>query len=222
MDELRQVWSMLDGGAIMVADVRHQLWRSWGLCRRHGWAFAAMEIECRGGRPFATTVLHEDLIARAARAMRRACRLPWPVGRRLLLERGPCLTCDFIEMVQRAGDNPLAHPGAGWLRAMRPMEGLRRTMALVAATEPVWQRRACPLCLDGGGPLCRPHLLDGPTDHPHHLRSLSALEDLAGRIARFGRSMTWRGPTVGPEERAAWVEGLAWTGGWAGAVDLLR
>ena len=222
VSELRQLWSMLDGGAIMVVEVRHRLWRSWGLCPRHGWGFLAMEVELRGGHPLTSTVLLEDLVGRAVRAVRRAFGRPLSGPRRLLGTRASCLTCDFVDLVRRGGEgNPLARPTREWLDRMRPLPALAATSALLAATEREWRPRACPGCLAGGGPLCRPHLLAGSVSLDDRRRTLAALEDLSGRLTRYGRSMTWRGPAARPEDRAALVEGLAWTGGWRAPLGLL-
>lgn len=64
--ELKELQSFLDG-AIMDVGIRHHLWRSWGLCERHGWCYAVVELEIRGGRPFSTAILYEDLALRSGR-----------------------------------------------------------------------------------------------------------------------------------------------------------
>jgi hypothetical protein len=74
--EIRQIWSFLDG-AIMDVGTRQHLWRSWGLCPRHAWCYAVAELEIRGGRPFSTTILYEELVGRAARLISRTKLLPW-------------------------------------------------------------------------------------------------------------------------------------------------
>ncbi|HUY96673.1 MAG TPA: hypothetical protein VMW47_03470 [Verrucomicrobiae bacterium] len=220
-DELRQVWSMLDGGAIMVADVRHQLWRSWGLCRRHSWVFAAMEIECLGGQPRASTVLYEDLVARGARITDRAGRLPWRLGRRALQRRAACLTCEFVQMVHRLGEGRYLISWDRDARTTRRMQRLTRTIELIAAAEPAWRGRACPRCLGGDGPLCRPHLVETAPTPREHRHTVEALDDLAIRVARLGRSMTWQGPPAGPDDRSSWVEALGWAGGWSDAQEIV-
>ncbi|MDR0360227.1 MAG: hypothetical protein LBJ87_12305, partial [bacterium] len=89
--ETKQLWWFLDG-AIMNVGTRHHLWASWGLCPRHSWIHAVMEIENRGGRPFSTSILLEDLLERAIRSLRRTARLPWKVARSRLKAHRECFT----------------------------------------------------------------------------------------------------------------------------------
>ncbi len=207
---------MLEGGAIMVVEVRHDLWRSWGLCPRHAWGLLAIELELRGGSPLTSTVLHEDLMGRAVRAMRIARTQPWPLARRRLVATRRCLTCDFVELAGRHGPaDPLVEPGPAQRTAIAPMAELARTRTWIAAAAAVWSAARCPGCGVGGdGPRCRPHLLQGPAPRGERHRTLERLEALAPRVTRYGRSMTWRGPTARPEDRAALVEALGWMGGW--------
>jgi hypothetical protein len=208
--EVKQLWSFLDG-AIMDVHVRHQLWRSWGLCPRHAWGYAIAEVEARGGRPFSTSILYEDLVGRAARLVGNPI-LPWPLVLTRLRPRGVCFTCDYVALA-RSG----AEAGLGEVQAR--MNGRRRVAALLAASRSEWRPRACPECLGGEGPICRPHLLAGARPSRGRRGLAESLSDLRRRLHLLVRSMTWRGPVVGPAEEASWIEALAWFGGWPEAIE---
>jgi hypothetical protein len=203
--EVKQLWSFLDG-AIMDPYIRRQLWRSWGLCPRHAWGYAITEVEARGGRPFSTSILYEDLLARAA-SLIGAPALPWRLVRARLRTRGVCFTCDYAALARSFLDTGLGDVQAKVNRRLR-------TAALLTASRPTWRRQACPTCLGGEGPVCRPHLLAGVRPPGGRHRLANALRSLRQRLHLLVRSMTWQGPVVGPAEEASWVEALAWFGGW--------
>ncbi len=205
MVEARQLWSFLDG-AIMDVHVRHQLWRTWGLCPRHAWGYAIAEIEVRGGRPFSTAILYEDLVGRAA-GLAGSRALPWRLALARLRTRGVCFTCDYVALAR-------SHTDTGLGDVLARMNDRRRTTVLLAASRREWRARACPECLAGEGPVCRPHLLAGVRPPGGRRRLAGALWDLRRRLHVLVRSMTWRGPVAGAAEEASWVEALAWFGGW--------
>lgn len=96
------------------------------------------------------------------------------------------------------------------------------TASLAAAEQREWRRRCCPECLVCAGPTCctcRLHLLaeGGPADRD---QLAGALQDLAERVRVFVKSMTWRGPTPTPAQRASWIEVLGWFAGWDAAARL--
>jgi hypothetical protein len=203
LPEIRQMHSFLDG-SIMNPYVRHHLWRSWGFCPRHTWAFGSCDNEIHSTKPFSVGVLYEDLTGQAAQllASRR------PTGRiiRQLHSRDTCFTCDYLEIARRVSfENYVVTLHA---RANRR----QRTVQQLAESRPVWEGRTCPICLGGDGPPCRPHLLAGAA-HPDRAVA-DYLAPLTRRLEVMTKSFTWRGPLATPEERAAWVEALAWFGGW--------
>ncbi len=204
--ELRQLSAFLDG-AIMDAGVRHQLWRGWGLCPRHSWAYVLIEIERAGGRPFSATILLEDLLARAVHRVRVS-----PTARlvvRGLRSRGSCVTCDYVAISGRAASR--TEPGDP---VALELLDLHRSSALLRESWSLLQTVVCADCGAGTGPACRLHLLRGGA-----LRSRAELsqylDELHARVAMFLRSMTWRGPEVGPAEESSWVEAMGWFYGWA-------
>jgi hypothetical protein len=204
--EVKQLWWFLDG-AIMNVETRHHLWRSWGLCPRHAWGYAVSEVELRGGLPFSTAILYEDLTRRAAELAGRRL-LPWARVRSQLESHDSCFTCDFV--AGRAGGQ-LETDEARWEETAARMNQRRRTVPLVGASSDLWCSHACRLCLGGDGPVCRRHLLEGVAP-PGALDD--ELENLAARLRTFVRSLTVRGAVAGAREQTSWIEALGWFGGW--------
>ncbi|MBO0685036.1 MAG: hypothetical protein J2P45_17940 [Candidatus Dormibacteraeota bacterium] len=210
VQEVRQLWAFLDG-AIMAVDTRHRLWRSWGLCPRHAWGYAIAEIELRGGRPFSTTILYEDLVGRARRLLERTRLLPWSVVVTRFRPRGECSTCDFLAIDPRFVED---HAQAMTAEVNR----LERTRELLSASRPIWMESSCPHCLGGGGPVCLRHLLSGqdPGQDPGEDRQglIEQVGDLDRRLRAFGKSMTWKGGPATHSEQASWIEALGWLADW--------
>ncbi|MHB1892608.1 MAG: hypothetical protein ACYCTZ_03805 [Candidatus Dormibacteria bacterium] len=203
--ELKQLNSFLDG-AIMDSGVRHHLWKGWGLCGRHAWAYSVVEVEAFGGRPFSTTILYEDLLGRAVRSLHRSHHLPWTVALHRLRSSASCFTCDYLRIAAATT------PGD-------PVGKFPRVGRLLLGSQPSWEPAACPRCAQGRGPICRPHLLAGGS--PGERAQLEAyLAALDGRLQVFLRSMTWRGPVADDLEKVAWIEALGWFHGWEPAFQL--
>jgi hypothetical protein len=201
MPEVKQLYEFLDG-AIMVPDIRHHLWRSWGFCPRHTWAHATVELELGFGDPFSVGILYEDLAERAARLL-QSHRRPSSILRHLRT-RDACFTCRYLAISTR--DDPR------YLRHHRRANRRERTRRLISGSRTIWEQRSCPQCRDGHGPTCRLHLLEGA---PQAGRDLGHdLAELAGRLQRLYRSFTWQGPTASPEDHASWIEALGWFAGW--------
>jgi hypothetical protein len=141
LQEVRQLWTFLDG-AIMAVDTRHRLWRGWGLCPRHAWGYTVAELELRGGRPFSTSVLYEDLIGRARRLLERTRMLPWPVVADRFRPRALCSTCDFLSIQPTYAEDHAE-------RMTQLMNRMRRTRQLLRDLSPLWMPSSCPQCLGG-------------------------------------------------------------------------
>ncbi len=207
--EVKQLWWFLDG-AIQEPHVRQQLWRSWGLCSRHAWLHAVVETELRN-QPFSTTILYEDLVSRAAATLEHSVGPAWARIRRLR-SRGKCLTCSDLTL---AGPPDPSFESRTWRVNRRARIG-----RLLGGAVTEWVLRSCPECLGGVGPLCRLHLLAGAPAEPRPVAD--ALVELDARLRHFIKSMTWDGPTAGPEHHSSWIEALGWCGGWAYAAQLLQ
>lgn len=201
--EAKELYCFLDG-SIQNPHVRHQLWRNWGHCPRHSWAFAIANCELRL-RPFQTGILYEDLTGRAARLLSRPL-LPNAVARHLLRSHGSCFTCDYAS---------LATPDPEYVAITQRVNRRRVITEWLAELRPWWEPRSCPFCLGGSGLVCRPHVLAGRPWDRH--RTTAGLRELEGRLQTLVRSMTWNGPTATSEDRASVVEALGWFAGWSSA-----
>lgn len=198
--EVSQLSSFLDG-AIMIPDVRRRLWRSWGLCPRHAWAYAIAECELRV-RPFSTAILYEDLCRRASGVFAAPLR-PGAWKLRRLRAHAACFTCEYLELSHAARE-----------RKSR-VERVNRRAVIGRLVLRGWDdlsARSCPSCAGGRGPVCRLHLLGGGEAASEDLGD--ALAALSGRLERLVRSMTWAGQEVGPAAASSWVEALGWFSGW--------
>lgn len=209
--EVAQLWWFSDG-AIMNPQTRRQLWRNWGLCDRHTWAYFVIECELRW-QPLGTAVLYQDLLDRAIAA--------WPArwapaavrrrtfGRRFGAGSVSCPTCEYAAHTRRA---------PGFAAQHRRANRSERSRAFVTDCRSTWQRWMCPWCVPtGSGVPCRVHLAAGhpPPDHTDH-GALLALQD---PLRRCVRSMT-HGGQPRPETNAALVGVLGWFAGWQGALTL--
>jgi len=193
--------AVLDG-SVQVPAVRRRLRLGWGLCPRHAWLLAATEIELRGGAPFTTAVLYEDLLRRAARVLgRRVATGRWRVSS--LHPRAGCIACEGT--VRSAAQGPVADPETALVNKRA------RTSAALHATATVWRRRSCPRCLGGTGPPCRLHFLSGPEPPGGARQVTGALDQLAGQLRQYRRT-AW--DPSGGERASAWVEALGWFAGW--------
>jgi hypothetical protein len=210
--EVKQLWWFLDG-AIMNVDTRHHLWRSWGLCSRHAWGYAIAEIEVRGGKPFSTAILYEDLALRASAAMGQRLRSRGHIRSQLETHES-CFACEYVSSLP---GGELEMERAQWEETAKRVNHRTRTLALVGELRGAWESRSCPACLGGDGLVCRPHLLLGVESDNRLAAELAAL---ARRLRVLANSLTTRRTPAGPLDRASWIEALGWFGGWDYAVKL--
>lgn len=102
--EVTQLWWFADG-AIMAVDVRHDLWRSWGLCGRDAWGYFVVEQEL-WWQPLGVAILYEGL------ATREMAEFDEPRQRANALQR----SSNFVpgcEQEWRGRRCPLCCPGSG-------------------------------------------------------------------------------------------------------------
>jgi hypothetical protein len=204
--EAKELYVFLDG-SIQNPHVRHQMWRSWGHCSRHAWAYVVADCELRL-RPFQAAILYQGLTGRAARLLSRPL-LPKASAARLLRGRGSCFTCDYGSV---ATPDPEYEPIARWVNRRRVVG------AWLEETRPVWEPRSCPFCLGGEGLVCRTHVLSGRPWNRH--RTATGLRELEGRLQTLVRSMTWKGPAATRDDRASVVEALGWFARWGPAAAI--
>jgi hypothetical protein len=200
--EVRQLAATLVDGSIQVPEVRQHLWRSFGPCPRHAWAYAVVECELRL-RPMGCAILYEDLTRRTASLVSNPVA-PERWRRRRLHPRGECFTCRYCE-IARSRASAAEQERAAFVNQRS------RFLELLMGAEEVFRPRACPSCTGASGFLCREHLVAARAG----LASTAPyLFDVASRLRRFVRSMTWQGPPARPEDVSALVEALGFFAGW--------
>lgn len=229
-DEVEELWSFVHGD-IMMGGLRQQLRSHLGLCDRHAWGHAVVEIELwefgpgksGGHQPFDVAVLHEDLLGRVSQSLAtyRPSRRHPPED--VLGRHGTCRICAEI-----AGDtaNVIGYAAQDAAPLVLEANRMTHTHAWVTSSTHLWLPRVCPACLPpgsspeapdaGASSLCRWHLLgrhdlDAATSQTY----ASHLTQLRDRLTRHLTSMTDSGSASTPEDRVAWIEALGWFAGWS-------
>ncbi|MDP9989532.1 hypothetical protein J2S98_004722 [Arthrobacter oryzae] len=227
-EEVRQLWSFIHGD-IMDGSMRRLLRASLGLCPRHTWAYAVVEIELwqagagvRGGhQPFDVTVLYEDLLEHVAAGLGRKGSLLHRHPDEVLLPVGPCRICEDMASPSLPGLR-MGYANSNTEALTVEANGLAHTTAWCRETFPLWRDRVCPACdpetsKGAGDPvlLCRFHLT-ARRPLPEQLRHAvaSRLREIRGRMRHLTDSMTDYGAPVGGEENASWIEAVGFFAGW--------
>jgi hypothetical protein len=227
VEEVRLLWSFVHGD-IMDAGMRRLLRSSLGLCPRHTWAYAVVEVELwqvgagsRGGhQPFDVTILYEDLLEHVADGLDRKRSLLRPHPDDVLVPVGPCRICL---------DTGLPHvPGLRMGYANSNTEALTaeantliHTTTWCLETVGLWRDRVCPDCDPGvhgaGDPSlrCRFHLSQHrPLPEDLRQRVASRLREIRARMRHLTNSMTDYGASVGAAEDTSWIEAMGFFAGW--------
>lgn len=224
-DEVRVLWSFIHGD-IMNAQTRARLREHRGLCSRHSWAYAIVEIElwesgagARGGhQPFDVSILYTDLLQHMGQSLHQARHHRGRV--KALSRRGSCLVCDDIFGPDLTGI-VVTHGGFTIATLTAEANEMRYTHAWLAETAAHWSASMCPRCVAetgrtaGEGPLCRQHLLaDDATSEESIQATIGHLDELHGRLHALTESMTQSGQPSTSTIDASWIETLAWFDGW--------
>lgn len=218
----------MDGGT------RQSLRASLGLCPRHTWGHAVVEIELwqagaglRGGhQPFDVSILHEDLLEYAAGELRRP--LSWiHLGLAHQPARsGPCRICRELTGPLPDGLR-MGYANSNSAALTVEANELASTTAWCRETRSAWFPGVCPACLGNDGAdtlmLCRWHLAaHGPLSRDAGAAIAGRLLEIRQRLLRLVASMTDRGEPATGVDNAAWVEALGWFAGWALPLYLSR
>lgn len=233
--EVRLLWSFVHGD-IMDATMRDRLRASWGLCDRHSWGHAIVEIELwesgagpsGGHQPFDVCVLYDDLLSTMlqrlrATASRRAVA-------RLTRGTGGCPVCHDLDGPTVPGaSNDRGYAGSDLARLEAEVNAMHHSAALARESADAWNAMVCPLCGDGRrsdgriaeGPLCRRHLVDDREALERAVeRARAELTRWTGPLAAGIDAMTQDGAPADAAARAAWIAVLGWFHGWELAVAL--
>lgn len=214
--EIHFLWWFIQG-SIMSPATRERLWRGWGMCDRHSWAFLAIEAAFRGGYLLGPAVLYEDLMGRAERIVTsRGVAGARGLARRLR-ERGPCLMCadGFGPHSRGAAREDMVQTG----RDPAALIGFARE------TESHWRRAVCGRCAASDSPRrCRRHLIEELAGglRVELSREREFVQELSRRLRAFLDSFRFdhRGDAA-PEERAALIAAVGWCCGFRPLLSLL-
>lgn len=238
--EVGQLWSFIHGD-VMEPVIRQHLRAALGLCARHTWGYAVVEIELwligagrRGGhQPFDVCVLYEDLLGEAiARLTGR--HLPWRTTvDRFLVSRAPCWVCDLLQpAAPGAPSGASGYAGSDTASLTAEANRMVFTTRWCRETQPVWRGLVCSACqeehLGAEGaenqPVsrqpavsqpCRQHLLQaGDVGPAAAAATAERLRDIRRRILALLESMTAGGTAATQEDDSSWVEALGWFAGW--------
>ena len=227
-EEVRQLWSFIHGD-IMDGSLRRLLRASLGLCPRHTWAYAVVEIELwqagpgsRGGhQPFDVTILYEDLLEHVADGLDRKSSWLHRHPDEVLLPVGPCRLCQDMASPDLPGLR-MGYANSNTEALTAEANTLIHTTTWCLETVGLWRDRLCPACdpvlPEGAGDpalLCRFHLAER-RPLPEQLRHAvaSRLREIRGKLRHLTDSMTDYGAPVGAEENTSWVEAMGFFAGW--------
>lgn len=229
-DEVRELWSFVHGD-IMIGGLRQQLRSHLGLCDRHTWGHAVVEIELwqygpgstGGHQPFDVAVLYADLLGEVSARLARYRPTRRHPAQDVLGRHGTCRICAEI-----AGgtSNIIGYAAQDTAPLVAEANSMTYTRNWILGSASLWRPRACPACQHAGShrdevdaetaPLCRGHLLER---HDLDVSTAQAhaghLTQLRGRLGRHLSSMTDSGAVSSDDDRAAWIETLGWFAGWA-------
>ena len=236
VEEVRLLWAFVHGD-IMDGGIRIQLRDSLGLCPRHTWAYAVVEVELwqtgagarAGHQPFDVTVLYEDLLDHVATGLIRPPTLLRRHPERILTASAPCRVC--VEMAPSGFAGMRLGYAASNSAALADEANLTVwTRKWCVETAPVWTSRVCPAChrepVETGRTLdesllCRTHLRGLGSLSPALRDEVAArLRVLQQRMHRLNSSMTQFGAPATLQDDASWIETLGFFAGWGLPVYL--
>lgn len=224
-EEVRILWDFVHGD-IMDSNTRRRLVEHWGMCERHAWAYALVEVELwhagagkRGGhQPFDVSILYADLAAKMHDQLRHTRHR----GRIRMLEgKGSCVVCDDLR-----GPDPtgivVTHAGMDLAELTEEANRMDHIRDWMVETRPVWSEFVCPECADemnfpASGPRqrCRPHLIEvGEVDDTASFAGFGLLGELSVQLRALTDSMTQAGAPSTPVVDASWVRTMAWFHSW--------
>ncbi|MBT2594976.1 hypothetical protein [Arthrobacter sp. ISL-72] len=155
VEEVRQLWSFIHGD-IMDGSMRRLLRASLGLCPRHTWAYAVVEVElwqagagARGGhQPFDVTILYEDLLEHVADGLDRKSSLLHRHPEEALLPVGPCRICQDMASPDLPGLR-MGYANSNTEALTAEANAMVHTTTWCLETVALWRDRVCPDCDPG-------------------------------------------------------------------------
>ncbi|TFB86861.1 hypothetical protein E3O44_06755 [Cryobacterium algoricola] len=229
VEEVKLLWSFLHGD-IMIGGIRQRLREHWGLCPRHSWGHAVVEIELwqagaglrAGHQPFEIGILYEDLLETMIRKLsdsRPRSRMS------VLTPRGICPICRDLRGPAIPGIGGGGYAGSDSAALTIEANEMIHMRQWVAETRTLWH--ACPSCAstrdDVDAVLCRRHILQRGSLTDEDARSLVVkLSDTRELLVPLVESMTQTGrPSTGLAD-ASWIHALGWFHGWTFPLALAQ
>lgn len=223
-EEVGALWAFLHGD-IVIGDIRRRIREHWGLCSRHAWGHAVVEIELweqgagarHGHQPFDVGVLYADLLDGVSHQPGRSGHS----HRRALERRGSCYVCQQLTMSAEQAKHQIGYAGFDSSRLGEEANRFSYTHGWLDETVELWRRQLCPRCSVGGtGVLCRRHLRDSDPDGSTALSTAEYLDQFRDRLTTLTGSMAEGGEPSTPEADASWIETLGWFHTWSFPIDL--
>lgn len=230
-EEVRVLWSFIHGD-IMDNQIRHKLREHWGMCTRHAWAYAVVEVELwqsgagkRGGhQPFDVSILYADLIEVMNALLDKSHH---HARKRALTGTGTCVICDDVRGPELSGIK-VTHAGFDSIALAQEANQMNYTREWLQETRPEWGNKICPDCakksrIDGvtEDQRCRLHLIEAENFDDDMIKATTIeLTQLRQQLLALIDSMTQSGAdSTGPVD-ASWIRAMAWFHGWAFPLSL--
>lgn len=230
-EEVRVLWDFIHGD-IMDGRIRAKLYEHWGMCVRHAWGYALVEVELwqsgagkRGGhQPFDVSILYAGLVETMIGRLGKKHHRAW---NKILRGAGTCVICDDVRGPELSG---IIVTHAGFDRAELALEANQMTYMRewLRETQPEWQEHVCPNCSEemrgariAGNQRCRLHLLGaGQLDEQTMMDTAGGLAFLRQQLLDLTDSMKQSGQNSSPPVDASWIRTMAWFHGWAFPLSL--
>lgn len=229
-EEVRILWDFVHGD-IMDGATRRRLLANRGMCTRHAWAYATVEIELwhdgagtRGGhQPFDVSVLYTALLEDVRSALHGRPK----AMQRHLASDGVCVVCADLKGPALTGII-VTHAGMDLTELTLEANRMAYVADWFAETAGVWSRVVCGQCAADHSEAapeasirCRRHLLAGVPPEAEEFKTLASyLGVLQHELSLLTTSMTQSGAPATPAVNASWVETLGWFHGWAFPLTL--
>jgi hypothetical protein len=148
--EVRELWAFIHGD-IMIGGIRQQLRASLGLCPRHTWRYAVVEIELwihgagsRGGhQPFDVCVLYADLLGHVAGRLQSRGHVLHTRLAKTFARHGPCRVCGALTTDPHDRTAQVGFAGSNSIALATEANELRYTTEWFQQTRDAWARRVC-------------------------------------------------------------------------------
>lgn len=230
-EEVRVLWDFVHGD-IMDGRIRAKLYEHWGMCIRHAWGYALVEVELwqagagkRGGhQPFDVSILYAGLIEAMTGRLGKRHHRRWD---KVLRGAGTCVICDDVRGPALTGIK-VTHAGFDSTELAREANHMTYMRDWLRETQPEWQEHICPECSveacgvrSAGTQRCRLHLIvAGQLDGETVIETAAGLARLRQQLLALTDSMKQSGADSTPAVDASWIRTMAWFHGWAFPLGL--